>query len=218
MGHWGGKTKSNDSGTCEIKSFPSKEAIQKPHSPRTTVRMVTHHGGLQIPKLCWEHFTGQLNPGCRHALLSEPTATYWLHHISPHWLTYYEGGPSQVTERNPTDTLPVSFEETLSTSLSSQQVPACKGRGNTPAVRSCTPGWEDVWGFSCSLKSDGEQLLLSCSLAAYNPHEIPGRLLQRSSSSPPFTHCKEGQQQLNCLFYSPSSLYGNGIDHSSLLV
>lgn len=71
---------------------------------------------------------------------------------SPHFssLTHLLwGGPSKVTERNPADTLPVSFEETLSTSLSSQgEVPACKGKGNPPAAGRCTPGWESVWGFT----------------------------------------------------------------------
>lgn len=78
--------------------------------------------------------------GCRYALLSEPTATHWLHHISPRWLTYYEGDLHKW-QRNPADTLSMSFEKTLSTSLFSQgEVPACKGRGNPPAVGSCTPG------------------------------------------------------------------------------
>lgn len=214
MGHWGGKTKGNVSGTCEIKSFPNKEAIQKPHFPETTV---THHGGLQIPKSCWEHYTGQLNMGCRHALLSDPAATHRLHHISPCWLW---GGPSWETERNPADTLPVSFEETPSTSLSSQgEVSACKGRGNPPPCGGeLHPRLGRVCEVSlCSLRSNVKQLLLSHPLAAYHPHEVPGSPT-RSSASPPFTHCKERQQQLNCLFYNPSSLYGNGIDHSSPLL
>lgn len=126
----------------------AKAAIQKPRSPGTTVRMVTHRGGLRIPKPCSAHYTGQLNIGCRRALRSAPTATHQLHQISPH-LPKSGGGPSWVAEKNPTDTLLVSFEGTVSTSLSSkEEVPAFKGRqtllGWGPAPR----GWEGVCSFT----------------------------------------------------------------------
>lgn len=63
--------------------------------------------------------------------------------------------------------------------------------------------------------------LLSHSFAAHHPREtasVPASLPLKFSSSPPFTQCKEEQQQLNCLFYSPNSLYEKRIDHSSPLL
>lgn len=220
VGHWGGNNKSDDSGTCEIKSFPSKEAVQKPHSPGTTVRMVTHHGGFQIPKLCWEHYSGQLNMGCRHALLSEPTATHQLHHISPRWLTYYEGDLHKwQKEIQLTPCLCLLRRHWAHLSPLKEKYLHVKEE-ETLLQWGAAPQ-EGVWGFSLFddiCWATAAFVLPPCCMLSSWDSSSPTSLLQRSSSSPPFTHCKEGQQQLNCLVYNPSSLYGNRIDHSPLLV
>lgn len=198
------------------------QAKKQPKSHTPQGPLVTHHGGLWIPKLCWEHYTGQLNMGCRHTLLSEPTAAHRLHHISPRWLTYYEGDLHKCQkEIQLTPCLCLLRRHWAHLSPLKEKYLHVKEDG-TRLQWGAAPQAGRVCEVSvCSLRSGGEQLFLSCSLAAYYPHEIPSSptsLLQRSSSSPPFTHCKEGQQQLNCLFYNASSLYGNGIDHSSPLL
>lgn len=191
----------------KLNIFQAKAAIQKPCSPGTAVRMVTHQRGLRIPRLHWAHYTGQLNTGCRHTLCSAPTATHQFHRTSPHWPTS-GGGSSWVAEKNLTDTLLVSFEGTLSTSLSSKgEVPVFKGRETFLGCGAAPWNGKGVCGFPFVCGAGWGKPPLSWSLAVHHPRENAGgstSLLQKSS--PPFTCCKEERHQLNRLFYNPSSL------------
>lgn len=116
-----------------------------------------------------------------------------------------------MAEKNLTDTLLVSFEGILSTSLSPKgEVPVFKGRETFLGCGAAPWNGNGVCSFPFVCGAGWGKPLLSCSLAVHHPRENAGgptSLLQKSSSSsPPFTCCKEEQHQLNRLFYNPSSL------------
>lgn len=128
-----------------------------------------------------------------------------------------------MAEKNPTDTLLVSFEGTLSTSLSHPKEKYLRLKEE-----------KSVWGGELQPGLGGcVQFHFRLQGLVGNNHFCPTPLLYiilvrlpvappPCCRSPPPLHlspcCKEEQQQLNRLFYSPNSLYENRIDHSSPLL